>query len=83
MVTIHMKPLNLTNRLGGLALALLLVLPVPAFAADQKTFATPEAAADALQAALKGNDEPALITLFGDKHRNLIGTGDRARDAEG
>jgi hypothetical protein len=81
MVTIHMNPLNMTTRLGGLALALLLALPVSSFAADQKTFATPEAAADALQAALKANDEAALISLFGDRHRNLIGTGDRVRDA--
>jgi len=82
MVTIHMNPLNLITRLGNLALVLLLALPLLSFAADQKTFASPEAAADALQAALKANDEPALITLFGEKHRNLIGTGDRARDAE-
>jgi hypothetical protein len=81
MVTIHMNPLNMTTRLGGLALALLLALPVSSFAADQKTFATPEAAADALQAALKANDEAALISLFGDRHRNLIGTGDRVRDS--
>jgi Protein of unknown function (DUF2950) len=82
MVTIHMNPLNLMTRLGNLALVLLLALPLSSFAADQKTFATPEAAADALQAALKANDEAALITLFGEKHRGLIGTGDPAWDAE-
>lgn len=81
MVTIQMNPLKLTTWLGGMALALLLAMPVHSLAADQKTFATPEAAADALQAALKANDEAALITLFGAKHRNLIGTGDPAWDA--
>jgi Protein of unknown function (DUF2950) len=81
MVTIHMNPLKSIIWLGGMALALLLTMPVPSVAADQKTFATPEAAADALQAALKANNEPALITLFGEKHRSLIGTGDPAWDA--
>ena len=69
-------------RLRRLALALLLAVPLVAFAADQQTFPTPEAAADALMAALKANDDPALVAMFGEKHKNIIGTGDRARDAE-
>jgi len=31
-------------------------------------------------AALTANDEAALLAIFGDKHRNLVDTGDRARD---
>ena len=45
--------------IGGLrcfALALVLALPLAALAVDQKTFATPDAAVDALLAALKAND---------------------------
>jgi hypothetical protein len=70
------------TRLRRFALALLLALPLAASAADQKTFATPEAAVDALLAALKANDEPALIAMFGEKHKNVITTGEPAREAE-
>lgn len=65
----------------AMVLALLLALPLAAVAADQQTFATPEAAVDALTAALKANDEAALLAIFGDKHKNLIGSGDKAQDA--
>jgi hypothetical protein len=71
----------LTTRLRKLALAFVLALPLATFAADQKTFATPDAAVDALLAALKANDEPALIALFGEKHKNVVTTGDTAREA--
>ena len=64
-----------------LALPLLLALPLFAAAAEQQTYATPEAAVDALAVALKANDEAALLAIFGDKYRNLIGTGDSAHDA--
>jgi hypothetical protein len=82
MVTIHMNPIDVMTRLRRFALALLLALPLAASAADQKTFATPEAAVDALIAALKADDDAALVALVGEKHRNLIGTGDRAHDAQ-
>jgi hypothetical protein len=82
MVSIHMNPSTLMSRLRRLALALLLAVPLAAFAADQKTFATPEAAVDALLTALKANDEPALIAIFGEKHKNVITTGDATREAE-
>lgn len=64
-----------------LGLVLLLVLPLVSAAADQQTFATPEAAVDALIAALKANDDAALITIFGEEHKSLVGTGDPANDA--
>ena len=65
-----------------LALPLILSLPIATEAAEQRTFATPEAAVDALIAALKADDEAALLAIFGDKHKNLVGTGDRARDKD-
>jgi len=46
-----------------LGLALLVAAPV---AARQRTFATPQEAAAALAAALKANDEPALLGIFGE-----------------
>jgi hypothetical protein len=64
-----------------LALALLLAAPLASPAAEPRTFATPEAAVDALVTALKANDEAALLAIFGDKHKNLIVTDDNAADA--
>ena len=78
MNSFGMKPL--LRRLALLALPLLLALPPASAVADQQTFATPEAAVDALMAALTANDEAALLAIFGDKHRNLVDTGDSARD---
>jgi len=66
--------------LRKLALLLLLGLPLASMAADQQTFATPEAAVDALVAALKANDDSALIALFGEKNKDLVVTRDRAYD---
>src|SRR6188768_2979540 len=67
---------------AALAAALLMsLLPLVAHAAEQRTFGTPEAAVDALIAALKANDEAALVALVGDKHKNLVVTGDAAYDS--
>jgi len=76
-----MAAMQAAFRRLAMVLALLLALPLAAVAADQQTFATPEAAADALATALKANDEAALLAIFGDKHKNLIDTGDKAQDA--
>ncbi|NML45764.1 DUF2950 domain-containing protein [Ramlibacter sp. G-1-2-2] len=64
----------------SLALAAALLVPLAA-AAQQTTFATPEAAADALQRALQANDSQALVALFGDKYKDLVGTGEPGYDA--
>ena len=63
------------------SLALLVALPLAVGAADQRTFATPEAAVEALAAALKTNDEAGLLELFGAKYKNLLSTGSAADDA--
>jgi hypothetical protein len=76
-----MTSFGIKAGLSRLALVFLLALPLAATAAEQRTFATPEAAVDALQAALKANDEAALVAIFGDKHKGLIGSGDAAQDA--
>jgi hypothetical protein len=69
------------SALRRLALMLLLALPLAAAALEPRSFATPEAAMEALIAALKANDDAALTTLFGDKHKDVVTTGDRAVDA--
>jgi len=64
--------------LSRLALALMLAIPLGAAAAPQETFATPEAAVEALMAAAKADSDPAMIALFGEEHQNLIISSDRA-----
>jgi hypothetical protein len=80
-VTTSMNSNGIRSGLRRAALTILLALPLVCAAQEQRTYATPEAAVDALAAALKANDEAALIAIFGDKHKNLVGTGDRAHDA--
>jgi hypothetical protein len=60
---------------------LLLALPLAAPAAEQKMFATPDEAVDALLAALKADDDAALLSIFGDKHKSLVVTPDRAANS--
>ena len=61
-----------------LALAFLVTAPLVAVAAPQETFATPEAAVDALMAALKADSDSDMIAIFGDEHKDLILSPDRA-----
>jgi len=67
--------------LRAIALLLLLALPPMASAAAQQTFATPEAAADALQAAFKADDDAALLALFGEQYKDVIMTPDHAQNS--
>lgn len=77
-----MNTLGIKAVLRWLLLAPLLALSLASAAADQqRMFATPEAAVDAVIAALKANDEAALISIFGEQHKNLVVTGDPANDA--
>jgi Protein of unknown function (DUF2950) len=65
-----MKNHSFRSLLYGIVLALALAAPVAAVAATpQETFATPEAAADALLAALKADSDVPLMALFGDEHK--------------
>ena len=73
--------MNITNVwsfLRRLALALLVAAPLAAAAAPQETFATPEAAVDALMAALKADSDPAMVAIFGEEHKDLVINSDRA-----
>jgi len=73
--------MNPMRKMTQFAIALLLAVPLASVAAEPQAFATPDAAVNALIAALKANDEAALLTIFGDKHKELVITGDRAADA--
>lgn len=70
------------RALHRVSLALLLALPLTATAVEPKSFATPEEAVNALQAAVKANDDAALLTLFGDKHMDLVVSSDKAANTE-
>ena len=60
--------------------AVLLAPAWPHLASAQRTFETPEAAAQAVVEAAKANDENALIDIFGAKYRSLVATVDHAAD---
>jgi hypothetical protein len=79
-VTTAMTSFKLKAALRSLILMLLLSAPTVSTAAGQRTFASPEAAVDALGTALKANDDAALLALFGEQHKNLVITGDKAND---
>ncbi len=65
-----MKIHSFFSLLYGIVLALAVATPVAAVAATpQETFATPEAAVDALMAALKADSDAPLTALFGDEHK--------------
>ena len=84
MTMIPRALLNLTPRRVALLASLLvslLMAPLLSQAAEQRTFATPQAAVEAFTTALKANDDAALIALFGDKHKNLVVSGDAAYDS--
>ena len=83
-INIVMTPMisfGIKAGLRRLALIFLLALPLAATAAEQRTFATPEAAVDALHAALNANDEATLSTIFGDRHKEMVASGDAAENA--
>jgi hypothetical protein len=80
-VTRAMNSFGLKGSLRRLLLVLLLALPPLSTAAEPRNFASPQAAVDALIAALNANDEAALLALFGDKHKGLVSTGDPESDA--
>lgn len=65
-------------RRCALIAALALTLPAAALAAAQQTYATPEAAADALMAALQADSDEAMVAIFGEEHRDLVLYSDRA-----
>ena len=80
-VTTAMNRFNVIDATRRIALLFLLVLPMAVTAAEQTTFASPEQAVDALIAALKADDDAAMLAIFGDKHKSLVVTPDRAANS--
>ena len=76
--TFAMNITRLWPFLRRLALALTLAVPLAAPCAPQETFATPEAAVDALMGALKADSDASMIAIFGEEHKALIIQSDRA-----
>jgi hypothetical protein len=76
-----MKLIKMATVVRCVAGALLLAMPLATFAAEQKTFATPDAAVEAFMGALKADDDAALVAIFGAEHRNLVVTPDRAANS--
>jgi Protein of unknown function (DUF2950) len=84
-ITRAIDTMNFTDTLAlvrRIALVALCAMPVLATGAEQQTFATPDEAANALLSALKADDDTALVAIFGDKHRALVVTPDRAANSE-
>ena len=75
--TSSMKSNSIWSNLTRAMLALLLAAPLAATAVPPQTFATPEAAVDALEAALKADSEPQLLAIFGDAHKDTLIEPDR------
>jgi hypothetical protein len=73
-----MSLLSILKLLRRIALLAFCAMPAVAAAAEQKTFATPDQAVEALLAALKADDDAALLAIFGDKYKTLIVSDDRA-----
>ena len=69
------------DALRRLLFVLLIALPVAVSAAEQKTFSSADEAVDALLAALKSDDDAALIAIFGDSHKSLVVTPDKAANS--
>jgi hypothetical protein len=74
---------GLTGPIGGavLGIALAAALPLGAAAAPE-SFPTPQAAADAVVAALDAKDRDKLLTIFGPESEDVIFTGENAKDRE-
>jgi hypothetical protein len=76
-----MALIKMLTSLHRMALVLLVALPLTASAAGQRTFATPDAAVDALVAALKADDDAAILALFGTQYKDDLITPDHAANS--
>jgi hypothetical protein len=68
-------------RTAGLAVLLATAAPLAALA-EAETFPTPEAAAEAVIAALEVRDRDRMLAIFGPENEDVISTGDAEEDRE-
>jgi hypothetical protein len=80
MNKLDLRPLRRAALIGLAALCWIAGTGAAVAASKQATFKSPEAAAEALVAALKANNERQLIQIFGPASGNLIGSGDAIAD---
>lgn len=66
-----------------MASMLLLAFAVTAQAADQKTFATPTAAVEALVKAAEDGNQDEMVAVLGDEGKELVYSGDAVQDKTG
>lgn len=71
----------MTALIRKFALGCLLLAASALSLAEAQSFATPEAAVTALRAALKADDDKALVALVGEPYRHLVITGSRAENS--
>ena len=70
-------------KLAACAILLIVCLPLRSMAQqpDQKVFATPEEASNALVMAMQNNDEKAILDLLGADGKQIVSSGDETEDA--
>ena len=76
-----MHNVSIVHAMRAIALVLLMAIPLAVAAVEPKPFATPDEAVDALLAALKADDDAAIIAIFGDGHADLVITPDKAANS--
>lgn len=72
---------RLASAMRGYALALLFSLPLIGIAAEQRTFTTPEEAVSALIEGFQSPEDAGLIAIFGEEHKRLVVSPDKAENA--
>src|SRR5262245_13005568 len=80
MIPIPVK--RMRGRILGAALALIVLMPIPALATDQQNFATTEAAAKARLDAAANDDLNAIWSVLGDEFRDKLENPDDAQERE-
>jgi hypothetical protein len=83
MPTSGPKSFVIALQLGFMAIGLSAISAVPVWATSQKTFATPQAAVDALIEANRGNYIAKLFAILGPDGAKLIHSGDSVADRRG
>ena len=78
----RMQAMRILRALSGWLIVATMLAAFTQPAAAQRTFDTPEAAAKALVAAAKADDEDLVVEIFGARYRNLIVTSDKLQDSE-
>jgi len=85
MYLLRMRYTSAWSQLScAFALFVVMMLPGTALAKQekQKTFATPEAAVEALVQAVRDNSEQELLAIFGPGSETLVSSGDKVNDQE-